>query len=102
MSTGKDFVKDVIDRAVDMAKVQADGLDEHLDDALYGVHRLTDAEFYAAISLLMEGNPDRDIPSRPGFLLAKLATKDGRPMVQGGRELVRRYERVRDEIEGAL
>lgn len=114
MSVGlDDMVERILDRVDELDKAWDKNLDEYMAGMPYGMGQARDEEFAflfeeringrlmrdsktgQVVIDPMTGQPQYEIPPDQDFVRALLATRNGKAMVEGGADLVKRYERIR-------
>lgn len=117
MKRGYDrMVEEVFDIVDEMAEQWPEDIEEEYPGVPYGSGRASDMEFVMLFEERVNGRvarnpvtlapqfdpatgqPIYEVPPDPYFPLALVATKDGKPIVQGGMDLVKRYERARGVV----
>ena len=109
--------EETFDRVDAMAAEWPKDIGDEYPGTPYGAGRATDEEFallfeekvngriardpitFAPVIDPMTGAPVYAVPPDPWFTQALLATHEGEPIVEGGLELLARYERVRMGVE---
>ena len=97
--------------AIEMAATRREQYREYQSGTPFGMGTATNEEFAAIFEERINGRLMRDemgfpvidemgqmmyeVPPDPYFVSALVATSKGKPIVQGGMELLKRYERVR-------
>ena len=112
MASFDDMIGQLLDRVDGHVKYWREQVDEYLVGVPYGKGQASDEEFAMLFEERINGRVQRDPmtmqpvidpmgmpvyekPPDPQFVEALLATREGKPIVWGGADLVKRYERIR-------
>ena len=112
MASFDDFIGNVVERVDGFTKQWREQFDSYWSGVPYGKGQASDEEFAMLFEERINGRVQRDPltmqpvidqmgipvyekPPDPHFVEALLATREGKPIVRGGADLVKRYERIR-------